>query len=84
MSCIPVAAVVRRVMEAVQAVVNGAAPRKPKRERKVTLATVAKQASKAAIPVARYEVKPDGTVVVVTGQPDASGTRDKNEWDNIQ
>src|SRR5262245_13528164 len=36
--------------------------------RKPTLVSVAKQANKAAIPVARYEMKPDGTVVVVTGQ----------------
>jgi hypothetical protein len=43
---------------------------KPRRKRKPTLATVAKQASKAAIKVARYEVKPDGTVVIVPGKPD--------------
>jgi hypothetical protein len=41
--------------------------RKP---RKPTLASIAKQASKAAIAVARYEVKPDGTVVIVTGKPE--------------
>jgi hypothetical protein len=46
--------------------VGQVAPRKP---RKPTLASVAKQANKAAIPVARYEVKPDGTVVVMTGKP---------------
>jgi len=47
--------------------------RKP---RKPTLASVAKQASKAAIAVARYEVKPDGTVVIVTGAPERVETED--------
>jgi hypothetical protein len=41
-----------------------------KHRRAPTLASVAKQARKADIAVARYEVKPDGTVVVVTGQPE--------------
>src|SRR6516165_5445601 len=45
------------------------APIAPRKPRKPSLVSVAKQASKAAIPVARYEVKPDGTVVVVTGAP---------------
>jgi hypothetical protein len=53
------------------------AERKP---RKPTLASVAKQANKAAIPVARYEVKPDGTVVVVTGMPTPI---EANPWDEI-
>src|SRR5262249_10637382 len=46
-----------------------AAPPPARRPRKPTLASVAKQANTAAIPVARYEVRPDGTVVVVTGMP---------------
>ena len=50
----------------IAAMLRGEPARKP---RKPTLASVAKQANKAAIPVARYEVKPDGTVVVVTGKP---------------
>ena len=53
-----------RVVEAVLARI------KPARKRKPTLISVAKQASKAAIAVARYEVKPDGTVVVITGKPE--------------
>ena len=48
--------------------------RKPRRS---TLVSVAKQANKAAIPVARYEVKPDGTVVVVTGQGEST---EPNPW----
>jgi len=35
--------------------------RKPRKSRKPTLASVAKQASKVGIEVARYEVKPDGS-----------------------
>jgi hypothetical protein len=49
--------------------------RKP---RKPTLFSVAKQARKAAIAVARYEVKPDGTVVVVAGMPELS--TESNPW----
>jgi hypothetical protein len=42
--------------------------RKPRRP---TLSSVAKQARKAGIAVARYEVKPDGSIVIVTteGEP---------------
>ena len=46
--------------------------RKPRTTRKPTLASVAKQASKVGIEVARYEVKPDGTVVIVTVKPESS------------
>jgi hypothetical protein len=53
-------------------------PPKPPRPRKPTLTSVAKQASKAAIAVARYEVKPDGTVVVVTGALESS--TEPNPW----
>jgi hypothetical protein len=48
-------------------------PRKPP-----TLADVAKQAGKAGIEIARYEVRPDGTVVVVTGQGEPAGA--ENPW----
>ena len=51
---------------------------KPSKPRKATLASVAKQATKAAIAVARYEVKPDGTVVVVTGEPEPA--KPENPW----
>jgi hypothetical protein len=40
-----------------------------RRTHKPTLASVARDARKAGIEVARYEVKSDGTVVIVTGQP---------------
>jgi hypothetical protein len=54
-----------------------AAPKVAHRQRKPTLASVAKQASKAAIAVARYEIKPDGTVVVVTGRSEST---EPNPW----
>jgi hypothetical protein len=44
------------------------------------LASVAKQVSRAGIEVARYEVKPDGTVVVVTGKTDTEQTNDLDNW----
>ena len=42
---------------------------KPRKPRKPTLARVAREASKAGIEVARYEVKPDGAITVITGEP---------------
>jgi hypothetical protein len=44
-------------------------PVKRTRKRKPTLASVARQAAKAGIPVAGYEVRPDGTIGIVTGKP---------------
>jgi hypothetical protein len=70
----------RRVAE-VRAVLFDATPAKPRRQRKPrkpTLASVAKQASKAEIEVARYEVRPDGTVVIVTGKPEPAEM--ENPW----
>ena len=56
-------------------------PPPARKPRKPTLTSVAKAASKAAIPVARYEIKPDGTVVVVTGEPAAeSPGNEVDEW----
>jgi hypothetical protein len=53
-------------------------PRRGRAPRKSTLASVAKQASKAGIEVARYEVEPDGKINVVTGQPEPS--TESNPW----
>jgi hypothetical protein len=50
------------------------APRKP------TLASVSKQANKAALDVARYEIKPDGTVVVVTGAAEPQQGNELDKW----
>jgi hypothetical protein len=49
----------------------------PRPQRKPSLASVADQASKAGIEVARYEVRPDGTVVVVTGKSEPT---EPNPW----
>ena len=51
--------------------------KQPRGSRKATLASVAKQASKAALEVACYEVRPDGTVVVITGKSEAT---EPNPW----
>jgi hypothetical protein len=49
--------------------------RKPRRP---SLASVAKQASRAGIEVVRYEIKPDGSVVVVIGEPESTAL--ENPW----
>lgn len=57
-----------------------------KRIRKPTLASVAKQAAKAGIGVARFEVDPDGKIVVVTkstARNVAVETSGDNEWDVV-
>src|SRR5262245_57642365 len=58
-----------------------AQPSKPPKSRKPskpTLASVAKAASKAGIEVARYELRPNGTVVVATGAPEPA--EPENPW----
>jgi hypothetical protein len=55
---------------------ENSAPRLRK-SRRPTLTSVSKQASRAGIEVARYEIKPDGTVVVVTGKSEAT---EPNPW----
>ena len=46
-----------------------AQPVKRTRQRKPTLAGVVRQATKAGVEVARYDVRPDGTISVVSGKP---------------
>jgi hypothetical protein len=53
-------------------------PRKARGARKPTLVSVAKQAAKAGIEVARYEVNPDGKISIVTGKPEAAEAN--NPW----
>jgi hypothetical protein len=50
-------------------------PARP-RKRKLTLAGVARQAAKAGVEVARYDVRPDGTISIVTGEPVGGGDID--------
>ena len=57
------------------------------RQRKPTLARVARQAAKAGIPVARYDFRPDGTISIVVGKAvsdidmDDTTSPDRSEWD---
>jgi hypothetical protein len=56
---------------------------KKRRKRKsTTLTSVAKQASKAGIEVARYEVEP-GKITIVTGKPVEQDSTSTNEWDEV-
>jgi len=50
--------------------------KKPRKPRRPTLASVAKQANKPGI--ARIEMKPDGTVVIITGEPEPAAP--DNPW----
>jgi hypothetical protein len=50
-----------------------------RRRRKATLASIAKEAAKAGLEVARYEVDPDGKISVVTGKPGTATSG--NPWD---
>ena len=68
-----------RCLASVRALLGFAEPaRRP--HKPPTLARVAKQASKAAIAVARYEVKPDGSIVIVTGQGEQQQRNEVDEW----
>jgi hypothetical protein len=55
---------------------NAAKPRK----HKPTLVGVARQARKAGLEVARYEIEPDGKISVVTGKPEPEQTNDLDKW----
>jgi hypothetical protein len=46
--------------------------------RRPTLARVAKEANKLGLAVAHYEVKPDGSIVIVTGEPKPA--TESNPW----
>lgn len=59
--------------------VEGAHAAKP-RKRKPTLVGVARQARKAGLEVARYEIEPDGKISVVTGKPEPEQTNDLDKW----
>jgi hypothetical protein len=57
---------------------NGTAkPTRQRRARKLTLAKALKQASKAGVNIVRYEVEPDGKVVIVTGKPEPKNETDR-------
>jgi len=56
----------------------------PRRQRKPSLVSVAKQAAKAGLEVARYVVDADGKISVVTGKPEVASSDTANEWDTVQ
>ena len=58
--------------------ISAARQKKPRKPRRPTLASVAKQARTAGIDVARYEMKPDGTVAIITGKPEPA--EPENPW----
>src|SRR5262245_24867733 len=49
-----------------------------KKPRRSTLTSVSKQARKLGIEVARYEIKPDNTIVIVTGKGEPA--EPENPW----
>jgi hypothetical protein len=51
--------------------------RRPRKPRQPTLTSAKEQASKAGIDVAHYEIKPDGSIIIVTGTSEAA---DPNPW----
>jgi hypothetical protein len=53
-----------------------------RRVRRPTLASVARQAAKAGIEVAGYEVRPDGTIGIITGKP--VETKAEDEIDGVE
>ena len=80
----------RRMYEA-KPLPDEAQPVKPTRtrQRKPSLAGVARQEAKAGVEVARYDFRPDGTISIVTGKPvdgseietdDTTASPDRSEW----
>lgn len=57
-----------------------AAVSKRKRERKLNLVSIAKQAAKAGLEVSRYEVDPGGKIIVVTGKTEPEQKNDLDQW----
>jgi len=53
-----------------------------RRKRQPTLVSVSREASRAGIPVVRYEVKPDGTITIITKQPEPAAPERGNELDD--
>ena len=54
-----------------------------RRTRRPTLTGVAKQAAKAGVPVAAFDVKPDGSIRVIVGTPDTQEPDTSKEWDGV-
>jgi hypothetical protein len=70
----------RKVKAETPAKRDGVSPAPHRRKRRPTLVNLAKQASKAGIDVARYEIDVDGKISIVTGKPAADQTNDLDKW----
>jgi len=68
----------RIVLDSPCLVITDQLPPPARKPRRPTLASVAKQASTAGIDVARYEVKPDGAIIIITGKPEPA--EPENPW----
>jgi hypothetical protein len=74
-------AMIRAALTARKHVLGAEPARKPQKPSKPpTLAKVIKQAKAAGIEVARYEVKPDGSIVVVTDTGEQQQGNEVDEW----
>ena len=64
--------------------IRGGIVRKPTRQRKPSLTSVIRQAAKAGVEIAGYEVRPDGTIGVIVGKPvgdvEIDGTSSDPKW----
>ena len=56
---------------------------KKRSPRKPTLLTVARQARKAGIEIARIEVEPTGKITIVTGNAGTGDSASDNPWNEI-
>jgi hypothetical protein len=56
--------------------------KKQRKPHRPSLLSVAKQAKKAGIEVARFEVEPSGKIVVVTSKGDSASV-EPNPWDGV-
>jgi hypothetical protein len=50
--------------------------------RRPTLLSIAKQAKKAGIEVARYEIEPTGRIIIITSCGDSVDV-ERNPWDTV-
>ena len=51
--------------------------------RKPTLLSIAKQAQKAGIAVARYEVEPSGKIILITSADESVSVERNNPWNEV-
>jgi hypothetical protein len=56
--------------------------KKQRKPHRPTLLSVAKQARKAGIEVARFEVEPSGKIIVVTSKGESASV-ETNPWDEV-